>query len=66
MNPNTHIGDIIIAIDGHSVKHIDDIINYIELHKSIGDNVKLTINRDGQIKILNVILQARPSSIMSQ
>jgi S1-C subfamily serine protease len=66
MGPNTHIGDIITAIDGHSVKRIDDIINYIEMHKSVGSNVKLTINRNGQTKDLNAALQARPSSIVAQ
>ncbi|MGA7042119.1 MAG: trypsin-like peptidase domain-containing protein [Nitrososphaeraceae archaeon] len=66
MGPNTHIGDIITAIDGHSVKRIDDIINYIEMHKSVGSNVKLTINRNGQTKDLNAVLQARPSSIVAQ
>jgi S1-C subfamily serine protease len=66
MGPNTHIGDIITAIDGHTVKRIDDIINYIEMHKSVGSNVKLTINRNGQTKDLNAVLQARPSSIVAQ
>jgi S1-C subfamily serine protease len=66
MSPNTHIGDIITAIDGHTVKRIDDIINYIELHKSVADRIKLTINRNGQTRDLNVILQARPSSIVAQ
>jgi S1-C subfamily serine protease len=66
MGPNTYIGDIITAIDGHTVKRIDDIINYIEMHKSVGSNVKLTINRNGQTKDLNAVLQARPSSIVAQ
>ena len=66
IGPNTHIGDIITAIDGRTVKRIDDIINYIEMHKSVGSNVKLTINRNGQTKDLNAVLQARPSSIVAQ
>jgi S1-C subfamily serine protease len=66
MGANTHIGDIITAIDGHAVKRIDDIINYIELHKSVNDRIKLTINRNGQTRDLDVILQARPSSIVAQ
>jgi S1-C subfamily serine protease len=57
---SSHIGDIIVGIDAHSVKHIDDIINYIEEHKSVGDNLKLAVNRSGQIMNLNVILQERP------
>src|ERR671929_2244416 len=58
---NTHIGDIITAVDGHPTKQIDDIINYIESHKKVGDNVKLTINRGGQTMDLTATLQARPN-----
>ncbi len=54
------MGDIITAIDGHPLKSIDDLINYIDLHKSIGDNVVLTVNRHGQILNLNLALQTRP------
>jgi S1-C subfamily serine protease len=59
---NTHIGDIITAVDGHPTKQIDDIINYIESHKNVGDNVKLTINRDGKVMNLTATLQARPNA----
>ena len=62
MNLNTHIGDVITAIDSHPVKRIDDIINHIEAHTSVGDSVKLTVNRSGKTMDLNVILQTRPSS----
>src|SRR5437016_10713936 len=54
------LGDIITGIDGHPLKSIDDLINYIDLHKSIGDNVGLIVNRHGQIMNLNLVLQARP------
>ena len=54
------VGDIITGIDGHSLRSIDDLINYIDLHKSIGDNVVLTVNRHGQLMNLNLALQARP------
>jgi S1-C subfamily serine protease len=57
------VGDIITGIDGHPVKSIDDLINYIDSQKSIGDNVGLTVNRHGQIMNLNLVLQARPSSL---
>jgi S1-C subfamily serine protease len=62
MNPNARIGDIITAIDGHPVKRIDDIINHIEAHKSVGDGVNLTVDRNGEILDLSVILQTRLSS----
>jgi S1-C subfamily serine protease len=62
VNGATHIGDIITAIDGHPTSQIDDIINYIESYKNVGDNIKLTINRDGKMMDLTVSLQARPQT----
>ena len=60
-----NLGDIITGIDGHPVKSIDDLINYIDLHKSIGDNVGLTVNRHGQIVNLNMVLETRPTSLQN-
>jgi S1-C subfamily serine protease len=57
------IGDIITGVDGHPVRTIDDLINYIDLHKAVGDNVVLTISRQGQITNLNLVLGARPQSL---
>jgi S1-C subfamily serine protease len=57
------VNDIITGIDGHPVRNIDDLINYIDSHKSIGDNVVLTVNRHDQILNLNLVLQTRPSSL---
>ncbi len=59
-NGSSQVGDIITAIDGHQVKSIDDIINHIDLHKTVGQSLKLTVNRHGQILDLDAILQARP------
>jgi S1-C subfamily serine protease len=61
-NGVTHIGDIITAVDGHPTGQIDNIINYIESNKKVGDNIKLTINRDGKIMDLTATLQARPQT----
>jgi S1-C subfamily serine protease len=58
-----HVGDIITGIDGHSLRGIDDLISYIDVHKSVGDNVVLTVNRHDQIMNMNVVLQARPPSL---
>jgi S1-C subfamily serine protease len=59
----TKIGDIITAVDGNVTRQIDDIINYIESQKSVGDNINITVNRNGQIMDLTVNLQARPNTI---
>ena len=55
------VGDIITGIDGHHLRSMDDLINYIGLHKSIGDNAALTVNRHGQIMNINLALKARPA-----
>jgi S1-C subfamily serine protease len=57
------VGDIITRIDGRHLRSIDDLITYIDLHKSIGDNVGLTVNRHGQMMNLNLVLQARPLAL---
>jgi S1-C subfamily serine protease len=57
------IGDIITAVDGHVTREIDDIINYIESQKNVGDNIKLTVNRNGKTMDLTATLQARPNTI---
>jgi S1-C subfamily serine protease len=59
------VGDIITGIDGHRLRSMDDLINYIDLHKSIGDNVALTVNRHGQIMNINLALEARPASVQN-
>ena len=59
------VGDIITGIDGHTLRSIDDLINYVDVHKAIGDNAMLTINRHGQIMNLNLVLQGRPPSTQS-
>ena len=38
-----HPGDIIIGVDGHSITKIDDMISYIDQHKSAGDKSSGTI-----------------------
>ncbi|MFL6323811.1 MAG: S1C family serine protease [Nitrososphaeraceae archaeon] len=55
-----HWGDIITAVDDHPVIRTEDLISYIEEHKSVGESVKLSAYRNGQIISLNTILVARP------
>jgi S1-C subfamily serine protease len=58
-----HGGDIITAIDGHPIVKSDDLISYIDQHKSVGDNLTLTIYRNGHTLDLKATLTARPSPI---
>jgi S1-C subfamily serine protease len=53
-------GDLIIAIDGHPVLTYDDMIRYLDLNKSPGDTVTLTVMRGDQKKDIPVVLGARP------
>jgi S1-C subfamily serine protease len=59
-----HLGDIIIAADGHNITKSDDLVNYIGQHKSVGDNVTLTVYRNGHMVNLKVTLSARPSLLL--
>ena len=54
-------GDVILAIDNNTVRKIDDILAYVETEKSVGDDLKLTILRDGQTIELIATLLPRPS-----
>jgi S1-C subfamily serine protease len=56
-----HGGDIITAVDGKNVTRSDDLISYLDLNKSPGNNVTLTVYRDGKYVHVNVILGQRPS-----
>jgi len=56
-------GDVITQIDGKVVRKIDDILVYLQREKSVGDNLQLTILRDGQEQQINVMLGARPNSL---
>jgi len=57
-----HGGDIITAIDGHSIKTIYDVIAYLDDEKSVGDKVVLTVDRAGKSMELTTTLGARPST----
>jgi S1-C subfamily serine protease len=56
-----HVGDIIIAVDGHKISRIDDLASYIDQHKTVGNNITLAVYRQGHQVNLNVVLTARPS-----
>ena len=57
-----HGGDIITAIDGHIVNRSEDLISYIDDHKSAGNSITFTVYRNGHALNLNTILAARPPS----
>jgi serine protease Do len=59
-------GDVITGIDNTTVRKIDDILSYLETQKQVGDTTKLTINRDGKLQEVNVILSDRSLSQAGQ
>src|SRR5688500_8824843 len=54
-------GDVIIAVDNNTVRKIDDILAYVEIEKSVGDDLEIMILRDGQMMEVIATLAARPS-----
>ncbi|QLH09165.1 S1C family serine protease [Candidatus Nitrosotenuis sp. DW1] len=59
INREVKSGDVIIALDGHKVRDIDDLIIYLSENKNVGDKVVLQINRNGNILDLTAVLQER-------
>ncbi|MGB7954337.1 MAG: trypsin-like peptidase domain-containing protein [Candidatus Nitrosopolaris sp.] len=60
---NKHGGDIIAAVDSLQVKRMEDLISYVEEHKSVGDKIVLSVYRNGQTLNLQAVLQQRPSPL---
>ena len=55
-------GDIIIKIDGEMVRKIADILVHLQMEKIVGDEMALTILRDGEIIDKTIFLGERPSN----
>lgn len=53
-------GDVITAVDGRPVHSFDDVLIYIALETVPGQEVNLTILRDGKYREVNVTLEPRP------
>jgi S1-C subfamily serine protease len=55
-------GDVIVAIDGETVKEFDDLVTYLARHTKVGQTITLTILRDGNEQTVDLTLAARPTS----
>lgn len=55
-------GDVIVALDGNTVRDIDDLIIYLAENKVVGDHVILQVNRGGQMVELTAELAARQAN----
>ena len=55
-------GDVILSVDGKTVREIDDILIHLQREKSVGDEMVLEILRDGRITNFVIMLEERPDS----
>ena len=53
-------GDIIVEIDGKTVRKISDILVHLQREKSVGDEMIITVLRTGVAFDLTMILEERP------
>jgi 2-alkenal reductase len=53
-------GDVITAIDGQPINTFDELLVYLSLQTSPGQEVTLTILRDGQTQEITLPLGSRP------
>jgi S1-C subfamily serine protease len=56
-------GDIIIAINDTPIYSFDDLLVYIALKANPGDEVKLTVLRDGKEQVIPLKLEPRPNEM---
>jgi len=54
-------GDVIVAVDNQSVRAMEDFLTYLEEQKAVGDNIELSVIRDGKTEQIDLTLAARPS-----
>lgn len=54
-------GDVIIGLDGNPIQTNEDLSSYLALHTSPGDDLDVTVLRDGEEQIERIELGIRPS-----
>jgi len=64
--PVTIGGDVIIRIDDTEVRRFDDILVYLSRKGTVGQQVQLTIIRDGETHTLPVTLEKRPPQALQR
>jgi S1-C subfamily serine protease len=61
-NGKLQVGDIIIAMNGVTIKSNDDLASYLEEHTLPGDTITLTVVRDKAETLVDVTLGIRPAA----
>ncbi|HRQ38500.1 MAG TPA: trypsin-like peptidase domain-containing protein [Chloroflexota bacterium] len=54
-------GDVIVAIDDIPITTFSDLVGYIVQYTAVGQTIQLQVLRNGQVQVVPLILQARPS-----
>jgi len=57
-------GDIILKVDNKNIQNIQELSDYIENNKNIGDDILVTLLRNGIIQLINVKLDANPNYLL--
>ncbi len=57
-------GDIIVGIDGQKVQKFDDLLTYLMYNTKVGQQVTLTILRDGKTQDVSLTLAPRPAQTL--
>jgi S1-C subfamily serine protease len=55
-------GDIITGADGNPVVRMEDLISYLEIQKSPGENMTLSVFRDGKTIDKQITIGHRPTA----
>lgn len=55
-------GDLVLAVDGKTVRKIDDILIHLQREKTVGDQMVLQILREGKVSDIVIDLEERPNS----
>jgi len=55
-------GDVIVSVDGQTVKQFDDLLSYLFRHTKVGQQITLGVLRGGQTTNITITLGARPTS----
>ena len=53
-------GDLITSVDGEPIRSFSDLLAYLVTYKSPGDEMEITVLREGKELVLKVILGKRP------
>ncbi len=53
-------GDLIIEIDGQTIRDFSDLNSYLVFHTTVGQTIEITVLREGEPVTLSLTLGVRP------